>query len=157
MHSVFCCDHVNSELWFSHSIMYKVPRMKVNDSESDRKFITLLRQSHTLPFAPLKTALADGKESLEHPGAMFAVLQPIDDINTRVLDDLEQSHRDRTQWHARQCRTFGHASGQSDRGLDSASLKRPHPDSTGKNGSEHGSQPSKPCHDTMAQLPEAQV
>jgi hypothetical protein len=138
------------------------------EQHSDKKFITLLRQSCTLPFAPLPcTALREGKR-LDRAGNMFAVFQPIDKINTRILADLEQTHRDRKAWQdSTRASKFQKGGGQRDAGGQKGAaqgLKRPHPDqdgSGGENRSQNG--PAEPearsalLHDAMAQLPDAQV
>ena len=59
------------------------------DSNNDQKFITLMRQTHTLPYAPLPCTVLKNEKDLSHPGTVLAVFQPIDHISTRTLDDLE--------------------------------------------------------------------
>lgn len=85
--------------------------MRVADP-NDQKFITLMRQSYTLPFAPLPCTAQKSADDLDHPGEVLAVFQPIDKIGTRVLNDLEQSHRDRYAWQQAQRGVFRAAATQ---------------------------------------------
>lgn len=127
------------------------------DDHRDKKFITLLRQSHTLPFAllPCTQRRPNTEQDLNHPGTMYAVFQPVDRINTRVLDDLEQAHRDRHAWQQKESMLFNHASSQGAAvGQPANGLKHPHPEK--KNGFQPDLNGSLQ-HDAMEQAPEAKV
>ena len=60
-----------------------VSRMAARDLK-DKKFITLMRQTHTLPFAPMPRLQEEQGSTpvrMGHPGYVFAVFQPIDNIH----------------------------------------------------------------------------
>eukprot|EP00892_Ulva_mutabilis_P004063 jgi/Ulvmu1/2028/UM120_0024.1 len=63
----------------------------------DKRFVTLLRHSHVMPFAPLP-ATATGDDPTA-PDTLYAVLQPIDHISTTVLADLSVAHAARAGHH----------------------------------------------------------
>ena len=86
------------------------------DDERDMKFISLLRQSSTLPFAPMPKTISTEKSWRTSPGTVYAVFQPIEHISKHVLLDLEQSHRDRFQWQTMQRADFAKSMQRAVRG-----------------------------------------
>ena len=124
----------------------------------DQRFITLLRQSSTLPFARLPhTAANDRNFNKNTSGTVYAVLQPIDRMNTHVLNDLEQSHRDRFLWQAKQ--RINHTNKKhaaAGLGHPGHGIKRPHPGGAAEGSMKNGL-PARDPSDSLAQLPEPQV
>ena len=59
----------------------------------DKRFITLLRHAHVLPFAPLPSTSTDADPAGRD--TMYAVLQPVDHISAVVLEDIALAHADR--------------------------------------------------------------
>lgn len=60
-------------------------RLRV-DSEQDERFVALLRQSHVMPFVPLRRSESD-------EAAAYAVLQPIDGIAPSTLAHFPAAHK----------------------------------------------------------------
>lgn len=103
------------------------------DNPVHKSFITLVRHAHTLPYAPLPCAVKDLPNTRDdnYAATMFAVFQPIDDIQPSVLNDLEQAHRDRHAWQQKKRGLFQKfKEGKLDGGelKPSGSLKRPRPE-----------------------------
>lgn len=113
------------------------------DDQRDKKFITLLRQTHTLPFSLLPCTKKKCSPNLNHPGLVYAVFQPIDHINPQVLDQLAQSHRDLCAWKISE-RDSNYASTQGAPGQVASKDLSPNLQGRWPN-------------DAMAQLPESKV
>lgn len=68
--------------------MRRAPCRLQVDAEQHRRFVALLRQSHVMPFVPLRPS---GGETAR----MYAVLQPVDGIAPSVLAQFAAAHERR--------------------------------------------------------------
>jgi hypothetical protein len=133
-------------------------RMRQDDPK-DQKFITLLRQTHTLPFALLPCAKSKDYQS-SHPGLLYAVFQPIDHINSKILEDLAQAHRDRKQWQEHVGYTFRQPMPAAAATQQLAGLKRQFSEGADDRRMQNGfhlASKVDSSHDALQQLPEAMV